>query len=329
MNFTRRDIIRMGAATWASALAAAAADLQGMTHVVWREPGDPGEILRYGPSGRASQPQPPFRFEEEDLGGSNPKIKVSDAAGAQWIVKWGKEVHSEAFASRLAACGGYFVRTAIYMPSGRIEGVRDLGRASQCVDSSGRFEDAVMKLIALDKPYAANANWGWRNNPFMQTEEGLSQLNGLKVVMMLVSNWDNKDASDPAAGPNTAIYEEQNGAQKNYLYAFDDWGATMGRWGGIVGRSKWDPEGFAEQSPDLVVGQKDGFLEWGYNGKNASELKDGVRPDDLRRLMPTLIGLTETDLSAGLAACGATEQENRIFTQALAGRLRQLWEFAT
>jgi hypothetical protein len=328
MRFTRREIIRMGAAAWAGSLAARAADQEVMSHVLWREPGDAGEILRYGPSGRDCQPQPPFRFEEEDLGGTNPKIKVSDASGAQWILKWGKEVNAEAFASRLAACGGYFVRTAIYMPNGRIEGVRDLGRAAACVDSSGQFEDAVMKLIAVDKPYA-KANWGWRNNPFLKNENELARLNGLKVVLMLVSNWDNKDASDPSAGPNTAIYEEQTGPHKNYLYAFDDWGATMGRWGGIVGRSKWDAEGFAEQSGDLVTGQKGGFLEWGYNGKNASELKDGIRPEDLRQLMHFLIGLTETDISAGLEACGANEQENRLFTQALVSRMRQLWEFAT
>ena len=45
--------------------------------------------------------------------------------------------------------------------------------------------------------------WAWHDNPFVGTHE----LNGLKILMMLVSNWDNKDVRDVARGSNTAIFE--------------------------------------------------------------------------------------------------------------------------
>ena len=55
----------------------------------------------WGPGGEARAPKAPFEFIEEDLNGTNPKIKVRDARGDHWIVKFGGENHGEVFASRL------------------------------------------------------------------------------------------------------------------------------------------------------------------------------------------------------------------------------------
>ena len=330
MNCSRREFFQLSAAAVASAWLGRAEGGRGGEQILWRAPSKSAvEILRFGASGRSAQPKPPFRFVEEDHGGSNPKIKITDAKGAQWILKWGKEVHSEAFSTRLAASAGYFVRTAIYLKEGRIDGVGDLKRAKSCVDSSGRFENAVAKLIALDQPYAEGVNWAWNKNPFLDSPQGLQRLNGLKVIMMLTSNWDNKDASDHTAGANTAIYEEQKGNRKSYLYAFDDWGATMGRWGGIVSRSKWDAEGFAEQTPELILGvDDDGYLEWGFNGKDASDLKEGIRPEDLRWLLRFFRGVGGDEIQISLSECGATPVENQFFTDAMVARFEQLRKYA-
>jgi hypothetical protein len=329
MNVTRREAIGLAAAGLFAGGLLRRAGASVSPHLIWRKPAPAAEILRYGPGGRAKQPKPPFRFEEEDMGGSNPKVKVRDAAGTLWIVKWDEEVHAEACASRIAACAGYFVRAALYMPEGRIEGVRDLRRAAEFVDSAGRFEKAVLKLIAPDQPYMAGANWSWTNNPFLYSEPDLQRLNGLKIVMMLTSNWDNKDARDPERGVNTAIYEEKGADLPSYLYAFDDWGATMGRWGGIIGRSKWDAQGFAEQTPELVAGRDPrGFVAWGFGGTNGSDLKTGIRPNDVQALLRHFTGLRPEDWRAGLQACGATKEETRIYSQALLSRLAQLKKVA-
>ena len=66
------------------------------------------------------------------------------------------------------------------------------------------FQDARFEL---DEPgvvkHFDEHSWAWNDNPFVGTRE----LNGLKIVMMLLSNWDNKDVRDVARGSNTAIFE--------------------------------------------------------------------------------------------------------------------------
>src|SRR5690606_10007846 len=167
-----------------------------------------------------------------------------------WNVKWAEEVHSETFASRLAAAAGYFVRTAYYVPSGRISGCEGLGRANDYIETDGGFKSANFKLIPTSEPYSSSHDWGWRNNPFLEDPELRTQLNGLKVMLMLTSNWDAKDARDADIGSNTAIYEARRRGRVEYRYAFDDWGESMGRWGNVFNRSKWDVAGYVEQSPD-------------------------------------------------------------------------------
>ena len=93
---------------------------------------------------------------------------------------------------------------AISSPSGRSTARSDLRRAKDCIDEQHRFTDARFELSepGVVKHFDAHG-WAWHDNPFVGTHE----LNGLKILMMLVSNWDNKDVRDVARGSNTAIFE--------------------------------------------------------------------------------------------------------------------------
>jgi hypothetical protein len=77
--------------------------------------------------------------------------------------------------------------------------------ARQCISTDGSFRDARFEL---DEPHVVKHfdehSWAWNDNPFVGTRE----LNGLKIVMMLLSNWDNKDVRDVARGSNTAINDQ-------------------------------------------------------------------------------------------------------------------------
>ena len=90
--------------------------------MIWKAP-EPVETLDFvgGAGGRSRAPMPPFTFVEEDEDGTNPKMKVKDASGALWSVKWGEEVKAETFAQRMAWAAGYIVEPAYYVSRGRID----------------------------------------------------------------------------------------------------------------------------------------------------------------------------------------------------------------
>src|SRR4029079_1520754 len=129
-------------------------------------------------------------FVEEHFDGSQPCVSVRDARRRTWRVKWGSEVQCETLATRLAWAAGYFVETTYFVREGRIDGAANLQRAGQCVDAAGAFRDARFELDehGVVKHFDEHG-WAWNDNPFVGTRE----LNGLKVVMMWVSNWDAKD----------------------------------------------------------------------------------------------------------------------------------------
>jgi hypothetical protein len=293
---------------------------------LWRDPGDVGAIdFATGPDGKAGLPAPPFQFVEEDLGGSNPKVKIRDAQGRLWIVKWTDEINSEPFATRLALALGYFARPAHYVREGQIIGAKKLRRASDYVERDGYFDAASFKLISDELPYLSGYNWAWTDNPFLETPLGVRQLNGLKILMMLTSNWDAKDTRDARFGPNTAIYRVTGrGRVVQFLYAFDDWGATMGKWGYFCVREKWDCDGYVQQTPDFVKGVDNGYVRWGFSGKHRGDLTRGIAVQDLRWLLQYLGKVTDRQLQEGLRASGANEQEVQRFSNAIRHRIRQL-----
>ncbi len=290
---------------------------------IWRDPGAV-ELLdfRGGPGGRDGVPAPPFRFLTEHSTGSNPCLSVEDARGRTWRVKWGDEVRSETFAVRLAWAAGYHVEQAYFISEGRIEDASNLQRARMCVGEDCTFKDARFEL---DETGVAKMfdeyGWSWDDNPFMGTRE----LSGLKIMLMLTSNWDNKDVRDVARGSNTAIFQHKlpDGiVEARYLII--DWGASMGKWGSALTRSKWDCDGYASQTPEFITGVESGLIKWGYVGQRTDEARDGISVEDVRWLYQYLGRITDEQLRDGLTVSGATEAEIACFTNAIRQRLNIL-----
>jgi hypothetical protein len=231
-------------------------------------------------------------------------------------------VKSETFATRLAWAVGYHVETAYYVASGRIEGAKDLGRARSCVKDDESFREARFELdeAGVRKLFDEHG-WSWDDNPFAGTRE----LAGLKVMLMLLANWDNKDVRDVARGSNTAIFEHRladGSTEARYLII--DWGASMGKWGSPLTRSKWDCEGFASQNADFVRGVEGGGVSWGYTGQRTDEVVEEIKIEDVRRLMRYLGRVTDEQLREGLLASGANAEEADCFTRALRERIELL-----
>jgi hypothetical protein len=293
-------------------------------HAIWRDPGDIAALdLSNGPGGPAGAPRAPFQFVEEHLTGSQPCVSVTDARGRRWRVKWGNEVRSENFAVRLAWACGYFAETTYFVASGSIGGAQDLQRAKTCIDANCRFTDARFEHDDPDvRKLFEEHSWAWNDNPFV----GTSQLQGLKIIVMLLSDWDTKDRRDVARGSNTAIFEHRISRwRREARYLITDWGGSMGRWGGnIVTRGRWDPQGFEAQTPEFVTAVDEGAVRFGYAGQRTPDVAAGITVENVRWLYRYLGRLTDGQMREALDASGATAEEADRFTRALRNRITQL-----
>ena len=293
-------------------------------HRIWHEPTlAEATDLRFGPGGAAGAPVPPYRFVEEHFTGSQPCVAVRDARDRLWRVKWGHEAKPEAFAVRLAHACGYFAEVTHYVASGRITEVKDLARARQSIADDGGFVDARFELEdRAVRTLFDEHSWSWNDNPFV----GTRKLSGLKLVTMLLSNWDTKDRRDVARGSNTAIFEHVlPDRRREARYLLIDWGGSMGRWGNSVAtRGRWDADAFAEQTPGFVTGIKDGCVTFGYVGQRTADVAEGIPLEHVRWFGRYLEPLTEDFLFRALRISGASPEETPRFVTALRDRIGQL-----
>ena len=196
--------------------------------VLWRSPEDiASRNLLYGSGSKQDEPRPTFIFLEEDLDGTNPKFDVRDQDGVKWKVKLGDEARSETVASRFLWAVGYFTDEIYFLSNVQIENMpRQLKRGQALVEPGGLMHNVRFERAPKGKKIGV---WRWRQNPFTGTRE----LNGLRIMMALINNWDLKNK-------NTAIYmrsagDESEGSQQTYMIS--DLGASFG----VPGRGRWWP----------------------------------------------------------------------------------------
>jgi len=202
----------------------------GNRDILWQEP-DPTCDLFYGPGGQANAPPTGrYKFIKDDLAGTQPKFIAEDVNGVRWTVKLGPEARSETAATRLVSAAGYFTDEDYYLSQMQVDGLGALKRGQQYLSPSGIVTGARLERTIPGQKKAGN--WSWTDNPFTGTKE----LNGLKVVLALINDWDLKTV-------NNTIYEEKDGQRH---YAVSDLGASFGRNSNEWARSKDDPEGYRE-----------------------------------------------------------------------------------
>jgi len=292
-------------------------------HRVWHDiHTEEANDLRYGPGGPDYVPAPPFEFVEELMTGSHPCVAVRDGKKRLWRVKWGHEAKPEAFCVRFAAACGYFAEVTHYVASGRLEGVDALTRARAVVGEDGSFTDARFELEdRAVRMLFDEHSWAWHDNPFV----GTRQLDGLKIVVMLLSNWDSKDRRDVSRGSNTAIFEHPvSRFASEARYLITDWGCAMGKWGiTVVSRDRWDVAGFEAQTPFFVSAAYDGRVDFGYQGQR-SEIARGIPVAHVRWFYRKARRIAEPALRTGLLASGATDEEATRFARAILARIEAL-----
>jgi hypothetical protein len=252
---------------------------------------------------------------DEPSAGTSAKITIRDAHGIIWQVKGGPEARAEAFVTRLISSLGYFAESTFFVAKGQIHGLRELRRAAGFVTADGAFTWASFERREPGATFRPELVWRWVDNPFSGTPE----LNGLRVLMMLVSNWDNKDGND-RRGSNTGVLE--TGGRR--VYFVTDWGQSLGGWGRFFGRSNWNCGDYTRQTPEFVREAPGRRLLFGYAGQNTAGFRDGITPADVGWLMQYLGEVTDAQIRIGLLAAGATAEEQQCFASAVRNRIEQL-----
>jgi hypothetical protein len=185
------------------------------------------------PPAASPPPRAPFTFVAEDFEGDSPKFTVTDGAGVEWKVKLGPEAQTEIAAGALIAAAGYYVEEMHYLADVRVSGVAAMKRGRGFIAADGRVPGARFELRAVDAE--RGPNWDWRANPFVGTEA----LDGLRVLMMLINNYDARTAN------NRVLFVEGPAGSREARYVVTDLGASFGRCGGLGGRrSKGDLEDY-------------------------------------------------------------------------------------
>ena len=279
--------------------------------MLWRGHDNVSQLnLFWGIGSEAGAPKPPFNFVKEDLTGTNPKVKVTDANGIKWNVKFDEEVHAEVAASRLVWACGYLVEESYFVPSGKIVGVKGLGRAKNFVRSDGSFTNAMFE----NRPETIarrNIRWSWESNPFVGTKE----YSGLAILNALLNNWDAK------VDNNNVLRTRGDGDQVYDWYIQSDWGGTFGKMGGAFSHTKWDVADYAKQA--FITGVSGGKLQLNYSGKMGSSLK--AVPIEHAKWFATIVGgLSDEQIRDAFRAAGATEQEIAGFSSRVRQKINEL-----
>jgi len=318
---------------------------------LWRDPGDiPSLNLAFGEGGKEHAPRPDavYTFEKEDLGGSTAKFYVTDQDGVEWLVKVGDEARPETAATRFVWAMGYFTDEDYFVPEMHVSGMTKLNRKSKSIEKDGTILNARLKRG--EKGQKKLANWAWAENPFV----GTRQLNGLRVMMALMNNWDLKTVNNKIYGSkadkkpegksedaavNVAAESADPVAQSEVRYVVSDLGASFGRTGGFETRSKgkvndYQKDSFIEHADgdtvDFVMRTKPAailrHLKPGYYEKRVQigDQVKGVPRADAKWIGGQLAKLTPEQMRSAFAAAGFTAKETDEYLDELKERIAEL-----
>jgi hypothetical protein len=187
---------------------------------LWRPPSNiHSRNLFWGPGGKRHAPHTTYTYIKEDLDGTTPKLHVRDENGFKWRIKLGLEARPETAASRLIWAVGYSTNQFYFAHQLRVEGLpAHLHRGQNLISPDGSLRNVELKRYPKNEKKVGN--WHWRHNPFRGTRE----MNGLRVMMALVNNWDLKDQ-------NNAVYEVQHASRAEEVYRVSDLGDSLGTTG--------------------------------------------------------------------------------------------------
>ncbi len=258
------------------------------------------------------------------------EFDVRDADGKRWRVKLGEESRPEVVASRLLWAVGYFANDDYVLHDETVAGIK-MHRKS--ADAKG---DHITNARFARKPGGQDkiGIWEWKDNPFSNTRE----LNGLRVMMALLNNWDLKNE-------NNAVYKDDKSDRAD-MFLPATWGATFGTNGlsWTRGRSKGNVESYEKSkfitrmtdtevdfatpaAPRAFLAKTGGVEIVPYEKRKALDwIGKNVPRSDARWIASLLAQLTHQQLVDAFRAGNFPADEVEVYVALIENRISELEE---
>lgn len=273
--------------------------------VLWEEVDSSSLDLYNGPGGVEMKPDlRKVIFVKEDTQGHNKKYRIKDAKGRIWVAKFGSEAQPETAAVRLLYGLGYKTEINYLVPTLKIPG-------------KGTFKNA--RLEARPENVERLDEWKWKENPFVGTNE----LQGLKIMMVFLTNWDLLDLQNK-------VIRVDNGGVIEHQFIISDLGATFGKLGNNnlpfffrLGRKTNDPGTWYEAG--FVSGVKEGLIDFDFKGKGRS-LMDDITVEQGHWLATRLAQLSDKQLDDAFRAANYGPEDIKLLRQGVRERTTELYK---
>ena len=269
--------------------------------VLWHEPTDiASRDLFLGSGGEAMKPDlSKVTFVADETRSYSKKYRVRDGAGNVWVVKIGPEAQSETAATRLIWAAGYFADITYLAPQVDIEG-------------KGSFDNARFEARPKGQKRLGQ-RWDWSKNPFVGTNE----LQGLKVLMALINNWDIQNHNN-----NILLVTDEATGEKEARYFDTDLGASFGKEGNFIGHTRNRPDQYVADTK-FITGVEHGMVRFDYKGKNKHLIND-ITVAQAKWLGNILSQLSDQQISDAFRAANYSPEQIEALTRVVKARINEL-----
>jgi len=267
--------------------------------IMWEAVNIRARNLYDGPGGSGMRPDlSRIEFLKEEKDGHNKKFRIRDGSGKEWVAKLGREAQPETAAVRILWGIGYKTEINYLVPT-------------LTIPRKGTFQN--VRLEARPSNVERLGEWKWKSNPFV----GTPQLQGLKMMMVFMTNWDVLDLQNKIL---------RVGGEDQYIIS--DLGSTFGRLGNNnlplfyrLGRKVNSPKSYIKTS--FVKEVEDGEVKLAYKGKNRGLFR-GFTVDQARWLARLLGRLSEQQIRDAFRAANYSDADVRTLTTAVNNKIREL-----
>src|SRR5437763_13365544 len=269
--------------------------------VLWHEPTDiASRDLFLGQGGEAMKPDlSKVTFVADESRSYSKKYRVKDGAGNEWVVKIGQEAQSETAAVRLIWAAGFFADVTYLVPHVDIEGKGSFDNA--------RFEARIKGEKRLGQ------RWDWEKNPFV----GTTELQGLKVLMALINNWDIQNHNN-----NILLVTDEATGQKEARYFDTDLGASFGKEGRFIGHTRNRPDQYVADTK-FITGVDNGMVRFDSKSKNKHFIND-ITVAQAKWLGNILSQLSDQQISDAFRAANYSPEQIEALTRIVKTRINEL-----